>query len=327
MAATPKVFATHEAPAAAMEILERRCEVSIHRGESPIRPEQLAVICREQGIEGLLLIGARVTAQVVNEAIRLRAISSASVGYDHIDVAACTARGIPVMTARGTLEETTADLAFALLLAVARRVVEGDRYVREGRWKQWEWELLWGADVHGKTLGAVGFGKIGQAMARRAAGFSMKVLYHARNRVDEALERELNVSFASLETLLRESDFVTLNVPLTSETQHLIQSRELSWMRTSAFLINTARGRIVDEEALVEALQAGRLAGAGLDVFEHEPKIHPALLAMPNVVLLPHVGSGTTETRVRTAKLAAENLVAALNGRRASNVVNPEVLG
>jgi glyoxylate reductase len=322
-----KIFATHTLPQVAMEILSDRCEVHEHRDKGPIRPEQLAAACRELRIEGVLLIGGRVTADVLREAGELRAVSTASVGYDHIDVAACTARRIPVSTATGSLEETTADLAFSLLLAVARRIAEADRYVRAGRWTHWDWELLWGANVHHKILGLVGFGAIGQAMARRGRGFSMRILYNSRGSVPEAVEAELRAQPADLETVLRESDFVSLHVPLTPDTSHLIQARELSWMKSSAFLINTARGRVVDEEALVAALKSGRIAGAGLDVYEHEPRVHPDLLKMENVVLAPHIGSATGETRVEMVKLAAQNLLASMDGERPRNLINPEVFG
>ena len=309
-----------------MELLSARCDVQVYTGNGPIRPEQLAAICSEQQIEGIVLIGGLVTADVVREASHLRAVSSASVGYDHIDVAACTARRIAVTTTAGSLEETTADLAFALLLAVARRVVEGDRYVRDDRWKHWDWELLWGANIHHKTLGLIGFGNIGQAMGRRGLGFAMRILYHARHRAPQSVESDLQAQSVDLETLIRESDFLSLHVPLTPETRHLIQARELSWMKPTGFLVNTARGRIVDEEALVRALKSRQIAGAALDVYEHEPKVHPDLLSLANVVLLPHVGSGTVETRIEMASLAAKNVLASLDGQRTPNLLNPEIL-
>jgi len=284
----------------------------------------LAESCRE--VEGLLVVGARVNEDVLRQAAKLRVVANCGVGYDNIDVAACTARRIVVTNTPGVLTETTADLAFALLLALARRVVEGDQYVRQGHWKQWTWHLLWGADVHHKTLGLYGFGRIGQAMARRGRGFSMRILYHARHRVAADVERQCEAEYVERETLLRESDFLSLHVPLTSETRHLIAARELGLMKPSAFLINTARGKVVDEEALVAALKARQIAGAGLDVFEKEPHAHPALAQLANVVLAPHVGSATEETRFKMAMLAAENLVAALDGRRPPNPVNPEVM-
>jgi glyoxylate reductase len=325
MSTRPRIYATHALPSPAIELLSSRCEVHEYHEGGTIRPEQLAGICRELQIDGILLIGGRITADVVRKANHLRAISTASVGYDHIDLAACTARRIPVTTARGSLEETTADLAFALLLAVARRIAEADRFVRDGRWKHWDWELLWGANVHHKTLGLVGFGSIGQAMARRGLGFSMRILYNALRRIPQGLEAELRAQQSDLETLLRESDFVSLHVPYTVDTRHLIQARELSLMKPSAFLINTARGRVVDEEALVIALKTGRIAGAGLDVYEHEPKIDPELLKLGNVVLAPHIGSATAETRMEMVRVAAQNLLASIDGQRPPNLINPEI--
>ncbi len=319
----PKVFVSRPLPQPALDLLSSRCDVQVHAQDSALPPAQLGEACRE--VEGLLVVGARVTEEVVRGAPRLRVVSTPSVGYDNIDVAACTARRIAVTNTAGVLEETTADLAFALLLSVARRVVEGDRFVREGRWREWQWGLLHGADVHHKTLGLYGFGRIGQAMARRGQGLSMRILYHARHRVAEKVERELEAHHVDRETLFRESDFVSLHMPLTPETQHAIKASELGLMKPTAYLINTARGKVVDEEALVEALQARKIAGAGLDVFEGEPRVHPALIGMSNVVLAPHVGSATGETRLKMAMLAAENLLAVLDGRRPPNVVNPEV--
>ncbi len=319
----PGVFITRPLPAAVLDLLAARSDLRFHPEDTPIPTAQLAEACRE--MDGVVVCGARLSQEVLDQATRLRAVSNVGVGYDNIDVAACTRRRIPVTNTAGALEETTADLTFALLMAAARRVVEGDRYVREGRWKQWEWNLLWGADVHSKTLGIYGFGRIGQAVARRGRGFAMRILYVSRHRAPEALERELAAERVDHETVFRESDFVSLHVPLTPETQHLVSEREFGLMKASAFLINTARGKVVDEGALVAALQARKLAGAGLDVFEQEPRVHPALIDMPNVVLAPHVGSGTAETRFRMAMFAAENLLAALDGRRPPNVVNPEV--
>ncbi len=321
----PKVFVTRPLPPAALELLSRKCEIQVHPEDSAVTTAQLVEASRE--VEGLLVVGARVTEEVLQQAPRLRVVSNTGVGYDNIDVAACTRRRIPVTNTPGVVTDATADLAFALLLAAARRVAEGDRFVREGRWHGWQWGMLWGADVHQKTLGIYGFGRIGQAMARRGRGFSMRLIYHARHRVAEGIERELDAQYVDRESLLRESDFLSLHVPLSPETRHLIQSRELSLMKPGALLINTARGPLVDEEALVEALKARTIAGAGLDVFEREPRPHPALLEMPNVVVLPHVGSATAETRLKMATLAAENLLAALDGQRPPNVVNPEVYG
>jgi len=319
----PKVFVTRPLPPAVLDRLSVQCELQVHSEDSPMAPARLAEASGE--VEGLVVVGSRVTEEVLQRASKLRVVANVGVGYDNIDVAACSRRRIVVTNTPGVLTETTADLAFALLMAVARRVVEGDRFVREGRWHEWQWGLLWGADIHHKTLGLYGFGRIGQAMAQRGRGFSMRILYHARRRVAESVERKLEARHVDRDILLRESDFLSLHVPLVPETRHLIQARELGLMKPTAILINTARGPVVDEEALVEALRSGKIAGAGLDVFEHEPQIHPSLSAMNNVVVIPHVGSATAETRFKMAMLAAENLMEALSGRRPPNVVNPEV--
>lgn len=321
--AKPKIFVTRPLPSPVLELLAASCELRSNPEDSPVPADQLSEACRE--VKGLVVCGTRVPETVLAKAPLLRVVANVGVGYDHVDVAACTRRGILVTNTGGVLEETTADLAFSLLLAVARRIAEGDRYVREGRWKKWEWGLLWGADVHGQTLGIYGLGHIGQAMARRGRGFSMRILYHSRHRAPEALEGELGAGYVDRETLLHESDFLSLHVPLTSETRHLIKAEDLGRMKRTAFLINASRGPVVDEEALVAALRDRAIAGAGLDVFEGEPLIHPGLLGLPNVVLMPHVGSATGGTRLKMAMLAAENLLAALEGRCPPNLVNPEV--
>ena len=319
----PKVYITRPLPAKAVERLAARYDVKMRPEDAPLDPAQLAESCRE--IEGLMATGVRVSEDVVAQAPRLRAVANVGVGYDNIDVAACTCRRIPVTNTPDVLTETTADLAFALLMAAPRRLVECDRYVREGKWQSSKWELLWGSDIYGKTLGVYGLGRIGKAVVRRARGFSMRVIYYDVVRPTAALEEELGAQFVDRETLLREADFLTLHVPLTPETHHLVGARELSMLKPTAFLINAARGKCVDEAALVEALQSKRLAGAGLDVFEHEPHVHPGLLSLPNVVLAPHVGSATAQTRLAMAMLAVENLVAGLEGRRPPNLVNPEI--
>jgi glyoxylate reductase len=319
----PKVFVTRPLPAPALELLSSACEVRSHPEDAAIPVSQLADECRQ--VEGLLVNSAQVNEDVLLAAPSLRAISNCGVGYDNIDVEACNRRRIPITNTAGSLEETTADLAFTLLLAAARRAIEADRYVREGRWDRWQWGLLHGLDVHHKTLGLLGFGGIGQPMARRGRGFSMRVLYHARHRAAESIERELHAEYADLNTLLRESDFISLHVPLTPETRHIIGSKTLSLMKNTAILINTARGPVVDEKALVEALKIKTIAGAGLDVFEEEPKVNTALSGLDNVVLAPHIGSATGETRLRMATLAVKNLLAMLAGERPPNVVNPQI--
>lgn len=319
----PRVFVTRPLPAPAMELLSCACEVRSYPEDAAIPIPQLIEECCE--IEGLLVNSARVNKEVLSAASRLRAVSNCGVGYDNIDVEACNRRRIPITNTAGSLEETTADLAFALLLATARRAIEADRYVREGCWDRWQWGLLHGLDVHHKTLGLLGFGGIGKPMARRGRGFSMRILYFARHRADESAERELNAQYVSLETLLHESDFLSLHVPLTAETHHIIDGKALSQMKNTAILVNTARGSVVDEKALIEALRNKKIAGAGLDVFEGEPHVNPDLLGLDNVVLAPHIGSATGETRLNMAMLAVRNLLEMLNGGRPRNVVNPEI--
>ena len=319
----PKVFVTRPLPAPALELLSSACEVRSHQEDTSMPVSQLAVECREA--EGILVNSTRVSEEVLLAAPGLRAISNCGVGYDNIDVAVCNRRRIPITNTAGSLEETTADMAFTLLLAAARRAIEADRYVREGRWERWQFGLMHGLDVHHKTLGLIGFGGIGQPMARRGRGFSMRILYHARHRAAESVERELAAGHTDLESLLRQSDFISLHVPLTAETRHIIDGKAFSLMKNTAVLVNTARGPVVDEQALVDALSTRKIAGAGLDVFEKEPQVHADLTRMDNVVLAPHIGSATGETRLRMATLAVRNLLAMLAGERPRTVVNPEV--
>jgi glyoxylate reductase len=256
----------------------------------------------------------------------LRAVANVAVGYDNVDVAAATRHGVLVTNTPGILDETTADLAFALLMAAARRVVEGDRQVRDGRWKSWAIDHLLGQDVHGAVLGVVGMGRIGRAVAGRGRGFGMRIVYSNRSRLPAEREAELDATWLPLPELLREADFVSLHVPLGPETRHLIGAAELAAMKPTAVLVNTARGPVVDEAALVGALREGRIFAAGLDVYEREPQVHPGLIELENVVLAPHIGSGSVRTRARMCEVAAENMVAAVTGRRPPNVVNPDVL-
>lgn len=320
----PKVLITRPIQQSVIEKISEHCDVQVHSVDEPMPAELLAAAMSD--VDGVMPAGVRISKEIIAAAPRLRVVSTISVGYDNIDVEACSRRHILVTNSPGVLTEATADLTFALILAAGRRVAEGDRYVRGGHWMHWEWNCLWGTEMHGRTLGLYGFGRIAQATARRARGFSMRILYHARHRVSASVEKEFAAEFVDRETLLRQSDFLSLHVPLTPETHHSIGAPELALMKPSAFVINAARGPIIDEEALVQALQEGRLAGAGLDVFENEPRVHPALMAMDNVTMLPHVGSATAETRLRMAVLASENLLAALRGERPPNLVNPEAL-
>jgi glyoxylate reductase len=317
-----RIFVTWPVEREARAILEAAGTVETSPTEQELPPPELAR--RVADCDAIIPMGAHpVPEAILAAAPRLRVVAVAAVGYNLIDVAAATRRGVLVTNAPGVLTETTADLAWALMLAVARRLPEGDRFVRAGRWTGVHWSLMMGADVHGATLGIIGLGRIGRAIARRAQGFGMRVLYHNRAPDPEA-ERALGAAYRDRAALLAEADFVVLALPLTAETRHLIGARELALMKPTAFLINIARGPIVDEGALVDALRAGRLAGAGLDVFEEEPKVHPGLLALENVALTPHVGSASRATRLKMATLAAENCVAALAGRRPPNLVNPE---
>ena len=272
--------------------------------------------------DGLMVSAADpVTPEIIQAAPRLRVVANIGVGYDNIDTAACAARGVVVTNTPGVVDDATADLAFGLMLAAARRVVEGDGFVRAGRWSL-ESQLPMGLDVHHRTLGIVGFGRIGRAIARRAAGFEMKILYHNRHRLDPDEETRLGVAFADLDTLLATSDFVVVQVPGNPGTHHLIGAVELARMKRSAVLVNTARGGVVDDAALADALQRGTIAAAGLDVFEGEPEVRPGLLGLPNVVLAPHVGSATLATRHGMVQRAALNLLAVLSGAEPPDRVN-----
>jgi len=262
----------------------------------------------------------------MDRAKKLKIVSNYAVGYDNIDLEEATKRGIMVTNTPGVLTETTADLTFALLMATARRIVEGDKFVRAGKWKTWGPMLLLGQDIYGATLGLIGLGRIGYAVAKRAKGFDMKVMYYDQVRNEKA-EQELGLEFVTLEKLLKESDFVSIHVPLTPQTRHLINEKTLSLMKKNAILINTARGPIVDEKALYEALVNNRIAGAGLDVMDPEPpSMDNPLLRLDNVVLLPHIGSASVATRTKMAIMAAENLVAGLKGEIPPNLVNKDVL-
>ena len=308
----PLVFVTRALPGPALPRLAEVARVDTWPGDLPPPYDELRA--RAAAADGLIaLLTDRVDAALIAAAPRLRVISNYAVGYDNIDLAAAAARGIAVGHTPGVLTETTADLAFALLLAAARRIAEGDRFVRDGRWRTWGPQLLLGHDLHDATLGVVGFGKIGQAVARRALGFSMRVLYTTRGDPDAGAqglgER------AELDELLPRSDFVSLHVPLTAATRHMIGERELRMMKPTAVLVNTARGPVVDQAALVHALEEGWIAGAGLDVMEEEP-LPPGdpLLRAPNAVLLPHIGSASHATRARMAAMAVDNCIAGLRG-------------
>ena len=297
-----------------IELARSRAEVDLHAGDDPLPKAELMARLKDK--EGLVCqITDTIDAEVLGAAARLKVVANVAVGYNNIDVAAAHRRGIVVTNTPDVLTDTTADFAWALLMATARRVVEADGYVRAGKWHRWEFLRLLGGDVHAKTLGVIGFGRIGRAVARRALGFDMRVLYCDTVRADLATEAELRATFVDKAELLRESDFVSLHSVLTPETRHLIDAEALRAMKPSAYLINAARGPIVDEAALVRALTERWIAGAGLDVFEAEPTVHPGLLGLDNVVLAPHIASASEATRHKMATLAVENCLAVLDGR------------
>jgi len=320
----PKILATHPLFDLARSILEARCDVQYWEKEGKIPSGELLARVRDK--DGLVcLLTEQVDKALLDAAPGLRIVANVAVGYDNIDVGECTNRGVVATNTPGVLDETTADFAWSLMMAAARRLIEGDQLVRTGQWKGWALDQLCGADIWGKVLGIVGLGRIGRAVARRAAGFKMQVLYTDRSRAPESLERELAAEYREFDALLADSDFVSLHVPLTGETRGLISTAQFARMKPTAFLINTARGPIVDEAALVGALERGKIAGAALDVYEQEPFIHPGL-RRPNVVLAPHLASASLETRTKMACMAAENVVARFSGRPPANALNPEVL-
>lgn len=309
----------------AINLLAKHFEVESNQRDTPVTPTQL--VRRLQRKAGAItLLTETIDERLLAQCPELKIVCNVAVGYNNIDVKACTRRGVMVTNTPGVLDDTTADFAWTLLLATARRVVEADKFFRTGKWKGWGLMQFLGCDVHHKTLGVVGFGRIGKGVARRAKGFDMRVIYTDVQRVDEATEREYGVMYVDKRTLLRESDFVTLHVPLMPETTHFISQPEFALMKKTAILINAARGPVVDEKGLVKALREGRIAGAGLDVYEKEPRCDRALMGMKNVVLAPHIASASVETRTKMAVMAAQNLIAGLSGQRPPNLVNPEVL-
>ena len=322
--AKPKVFATHRLFEPARQILQEVCDVEFWtKAERPPQEELLRSVKNKEAL--ICLLTEKVNEQLLQAAPRLRIASNVAVGFDNIDVAACTSRGVVATNTPGVLDETTADFAWTLLMAVARRLSEGEALARSGNWKGWDLDQLVGTDVWGKTLGIVGFGRIGRAVARRAGGFQMKVIYTDALRVPEAVEKELKAEFREMNALLAESDFISAHVPLLPETRGLFDAAKFSRMKPTAFLINTSRGPVVNEAALVAALEGKKIAGAALDVHENEPSIHPGL-KRANVVLAPHIASASLETRTKMACMAAENVVALFTGQRPRNMLNPEVL-
>jgi glyoxylate reductase len=321
----PKVLSTHALFPAARAILDAHCEVEYWTAPEPIpRAELLQRVADKDAL--VCLLTEKIDQELLAAGPGLRIVANVAVGYDNINVAACTARRVVATNTPGVLDETTADFAWTLLMAIARRLLEGDQLARSGQWTGWNLDQLCGADVWGKTLGLVGLGRIGRAVARRALGFRMRVLYNDAIRAPQEVEREVHAEFVDRDTLFAQSDFISLHVPLLPDTRHLISADRLAQMKPTACLINTSRGPVVDEAALAEALQKGRIAGAALDVYEQEPKIHPGLPGLKNVILAPHMASASLETRTKMACMAAENVLAQLSGGRPANALNPEVL-
>jgi len=323
--AQPKVLATRSLFPATKKILEAECQVEYWTAAEPMSRAELLRRVRDK--EALIcLLTERVNEELLRSAPHLRIVANIAVGFDNIDLPQCTKAHVAATNTPGVLDETTADFAWTLLMSVARRVVEGEQLARSGKWKGWDLDQLLGTDVWGKTLGIVGFGRIGRALARRAGGFQMKVIYHDAVRAPLDVEKGFHAEHRELNALLAEADFVSVHVPLLSETRGLFNAPRLSRMKPTAFFINTSRGAVVDEAALVHALETGKIAGAALDVYENEPVIHPGL-RRANVLLAPHMASASVETRTKMACMAAENVVALFKGKRPPNILNPEVLG
>lgn len=321
-----KVFVTREIPERGIRIIKKRFDAEVWTDPAP--PPKQVIIQKAAKVNALAsLLTDQIDAEVFDAAPSLKIVAQLAVGYDNIDVKEATKRGIYVTNTPGVLTETTADFAWTLLMAVARRVVEADKYIRSGKWKVgWHPTMILGRDVYGATLGIIGIGRIGAALAKRARGFDMKIFYYDVIRRQD-LEKTLGLEFTDLDTLLQKSDFVSIHVPLMKSTYHLIDERKLKLMKKTAFLINNSRGPVIDEKALYKALKGGQIAGAGMDVFEQEPTpMDNPLLTLDNVVVAPHISSGSIETRSKMAEMVAENLVAFFEGKVPPNLVNREVL-
>ncbi len=326
MADKPKALVTRPLFPAARTILDKNFEVEYWtQAERIPRLELLKRVADKDAL--VVLLTEKVDEELLAAAPRLRIASTVSVGFDNIDVPACTRRKVVATNTPGVLDDTTADFAWTLLMAIARRLVEGDAWMRSGTWPGWDLDQLLGGDVWEKTLGLIGFGRIGRGVARRARGFRMRVLYQDQVGAAVDVERELHAELVDLDRLLRESDFISLHVPLLPETRHLISKDALGKMKPTAYLINTSRGPVVDEAALAEALEQKKIAGAALDVYEHEPKVHPGLLPRRDVILAPHIASASVETRTKMAVMAATNAAALFEGRRPPNALNADALG
>lgn len=319
------VYVTRQIPEEGINLLKKFCQtVEVNPYDSPLTYDEL--LRQVKGRDAILtMLSDKIDARVINEAKSIKVIANYAVGYENIDIKTATANGIVVTNTPGVLTDSTADMAWSLLFSIARRIVEGDQLTRAGKFVGWAPMFLLGGDLMGKTLGIIGAGRIGAAMAMRSRGWCMKVLYTTQSNKNAVLEEMLGAKRVDLETLLKEADFISIHTPLSAKTKHLIGAKELSFMKKTAYLINTARGAIIDESALVNALKSKQIAGAGLDVYEEEPKLKPGLAELDNVVLAPHLGSATIETRTKMAVMAAENIIAVLNKQKPKNCVNPEV--
>lgn len=322
----PRILVTREVFDETLGFLARHCDVESNQQDVALAPEALAhKLADKDGV--VCCLTDRMDAKLLERCPKLKVVANVAVGYNNIDLAACTARGIMATNTPGVLDDSTADLAWALMLGAARRLTELERRVRNGEWKGWRLKQWLGVDVHHATLGIFGMGRIGQAIARRADGFEMRVLYHNRSRLGSDIEQRLKAAYVTKDALLRQSDFVVLQVPYSPETHHMIGAAELKLMKPTAILVNSTRGGVVDDAALIAALRSGTLRGAGLDVFENEPNLNPAFLELDNVVMAPHIGSSTEATRRAMAMTAARNLVAALSGEAPPNLLNPDAQG
>jgi len=313
----PVIYVTRKLPQKALDMISAECEMKVNPYDRVMTRKELEEAIKD--IDGLLcLLTDRIDADLLDLNPELKVIANYAVGFNNIDIKACKERGILVSNTPGVLTETTADLAWSLLMAITRRVVEADQYTRAGKYKGWGPMLLLGGDIYGKTLGIIGMGRIGQAVAKRASGFDMKVIYYDNFRTEE---EDQGMEYREFEDLLQEADFVSIHVPLIAETKHMIGEREFKLMKDTAYLINTARGPIVDEKALIKALKNGEIAGAGLDVYENEPELTPGLAELKNVVLTPHIASASIDTRTKMAVIAAQNLLAGLKGEEMPNLI------
>lgn len=320
-----KIFVTRNIPGSALQKLKEAGHGVVVSNFDRVLASQELIDAALDADAILALLHDKITGELLDKLPKLKIVSNYAVGFDNIDVKAATERGVVVTnTPSKEVNESVAEFTWALMLALSRRLVEGDEYGRKGAYKGWEPNMFLGRDIYGKTLGVIGLGRIGSLVARRAAGYKMKVLYTERNR-DSDREKELEVEYRSLEDLLKEADYVTLHVPLTEETRHLVNAENIKLMKTGAFLINTSRGPVVQEHALAQALREGRLAGAALDVHENEPQMNPEMMQMENTILTPHIASATVEVREKMTSQAVDNILKVLAGEKPENLVNPEV--